>query len=421
MKTRGLGAVVALLLVSGAQAADAPRPQRAEPKTAADFLRRAQVPIRNEDWPAALAAVGRALALEPENLSALVTKGMVLTSSGKPREALEPLRRAVELRPDWPVAHLEYGRAIMATEDLSRWREALTQFDEALRLRPNYPNAFAIKASLLASKNDRTGVVATYRAWLRFSPRDPDIYASYAAVLERMGDKEGALDALDMALSGIDPNWRAFATRARLRLETGDVGGAAADVEAALRRDKNASLYVLRAKVRARQGQLDAALADLNAAVAEWPASLEALRERANLYERLNRFDMAVADVDRMLAIRPDYPPYLNHRCFTRAVGNIELEAALADCNASLSARPDNGDTLDSLGLLQLRRGDYAAAVAAYDAALAGNPKLADSLFGRGIAKVRLKAASDGEADMAAARKLSAGVEETFRSYGITP
>jgi tetratricopeptide (TPR) repeat protein len=76
---------------------------------------------------------------------------------------------------------------------------------------------------------------------------------------------------------------------------------------------------------------------------------------------------------------------------------------------------------LDSRGLVRLRMGDYPRAIADYDEALAANGKIAWSLYGRGIAKLRLGQKDGGEADIAKAREVRPDLPEEAKKRGITP
>ena len=48
-------------------------------------------------------------------------------------------------------------------------------------------------------------------------------------------------------------------------------------------------------------------------------------------------------------------------------------------------------------------------------------PRQADSLYGRGLAELQKGQASEGRADLEAARRLSPRLDETFASYGVKP
>ena len=62
---------------------------------------------------------------------------------------------------------------------------------------------------------------------------------------------------------------------------------------------------------------------------------------------------------------------------------------------------------------------ELANAIADYDAALKIEPKLAEALYGRGVARKRNGDSADGEADIAAAKAIKADAAEEFAQYGV--
>ena len=72
----------------------------------------------------ALAEADALLAAEPENPYFLELKGQVLLESGRPMEALVPLRRAVELSRAHPLIAGILGHALIATENEANFAEA---------------------------------------------------------------------------------------------------------------------------------------------------------------------------------------------------------------------------------------------------------------------------------------------------------
>ncbi len=55
------------------------------------------------------------------------------------------------------------------------------------------------------------------------------------------------------------------------------------------------------------------------------------------------------------------------------------------------------------------------------DAAVHGDASLMGSLYGRGIARLRLGQTAEGQADIAAATARDANVAARFAGYGVTP
>ncbi|MFI5002278.1 MAG: tetratricopeptide repeat protein, partial [Reyranellales bacterium] len=93
--------------------------------------------------------------------------------------------------------------------------------------------------------------------------------------------------------------------------------------------------------------------------------------------------------------------------------------AALADCDKALKLMPTNLDVRDTRGFMYMKLGDPAIAIVDYNAALDVDPNRAISLFGRGMAKIKMGQKKEGEADQAAARALNPAVERQFSVYGL--
>lgn len=64
------------------------------------------------------------LAIDPDNPYFLELKGQILLESGRPEQALQPLRRASELTTNHPLIASIFGHALIATEDPDNFAEA---------------------------------------------------------------------------------------------------------------------------------------------------------------------------------------------------------------------------------------------------------------------------------------------------------
>ena len=72
----------------------------------------------------AMAETDALLTAAPDDPYFLELKGQILLESGKPQEALDPLRRATELSNNQPLIATTFGHALIATEDSANFREA---------------------------------------------------------------------------------------------------------------------------------------------------------------------------------------------------------------------------------------------------------------------------------------------------------
>ena len=122
-------------------------------------------------------------------------------------------------------------------------------------------------------------------------------------------------------------------------------------------------------------------------------------------------------DYNEVIKLTPNDAGAYNSRCFARAIVGVELQGALSDCNESLRLKPDDADAVDSRAFTYLKLTQYGEAIADYNRALALNPKLASSLYGRGLAKRRNGDAAAGDADVAAAKEIRSVIADDFARY----
>ena len=74
---------------------------------------------------------------------------------------------------------------------------------------------------------------------------------------------------------------------------------------------------------------------------------------------------------------------------------------------------------LDSRGLTYLKMGQWDSAIEDYNEALRIDPKLASSLYGRGLAKLKTGDTTGGNTDIAAAKAIEANIVGDFARYGV--
>lgn len=109
-----------------------------EPDNVALLLNRAAVLSAHLKFDAAEQDLRRALR-HGENAEILTTLGMVLSKGGRAKEALEPLRRAVELAPNSAAAHYYLGEVYNRLDQLPA---ALASYEQACALQPSNWRAY---------------------------------------------------------------------------------------------------------------------------------------------------------------------------------------------------------------------------------------------------------------------------------------
>ncbi len=256
---------------------------------------------------------------------------------------------------------------------------------------PSDAAAFSRRAALASVRHDYASAIADLNRSCEMAPDNPEYLYQRGMALWGNHQSELALADFNAALKVKPDDVPALLARARLQVKT-DLGAATADLEAADRYLPKEAVEHLDIANVYEQGDL------LSAAVVQFSKWIDS-HERTDV---------------RM-------PSVLNSRCWTRALLDQQLDAALADCNGALRLQGDNPTYLDSRGLVYLRMRNYDKAIADYDAALALEPKIAWSRYGRGIARLRKGLATQGQADIAAATQLAPNIAETASKHGVNP
>jgi tetratricopeptide (TPR) repeat protein len=163
------------------------------------------------------------------------------------------------------------------------------------------------------------------------------------------------------------------------------------------------------------------ALADLTKALELRPNYILTLIDRAAAEADLHQYSAAVADTDRAIESQPESFLAQGSGCMIRAVANDNLDFALDDCNRALARDPGYAQALVARGLIFLRRGDYAQAIADEDNALAMNAGLATAFYTRGQAKIKSGDAAGGKADTDAAIAITPDIAERYNDLANAP
>ncbi len=228
-----------------------------------------------------------------------------------------------------------------------------------------------------------------------------------------------------IGFAGTPPERRAAAllVRGSIRSNEGQYTRALADFGRVMRIDaRNAQAYLERGIVHQARGAYDVAVRDFDLALSLQPGLQPALDRRAQVVEeRVGQYRQELVQLDEWLRDAPADAALLNERCWLRTVNNDNLDAALADCNASLAAGPNDANVHDSRGLVLYKRGDFAASLADYEVAVALAPERGHFLYGRGLARVALGMTAEGNADLARAEELEPGVARAYDGYNILP
>ena len=159
----------------------------------------------NELWqPAAIKDFDQALKLGPDNINALMHRGVAYGANGDYERGFADLNRAIEISPDFGKAY--YYRGVLYTLRGSSDR-ALADYGEAVRLEPQNPEGLIGRAGIYVRLGDMDGAITDYNAAIKLQPADPALYYNRGFALFNKGEYEKALQemqslALDVRIEG---------------------------------------------------------------------------------------------------------------------------------------------------------------------------------------------------------------------------
>lgn len=394
-----------LLILSCAAAAVAQDEDAGSSEDPVRIFDRGQDAHAKGDLRRALELYDAALKLRPEFAEAEFQKGVALASLKRLPEAEAALRRAAELKKDWPLPQSALGLLLLRA---GREREAETYLRRAAELDPKDTQALAALASL----RQRAGATTEALRLIKQATAHEDADASHwvwRARIERAAGDKAATTSVARAFQLDSHSFEAFVERAEQRAASGDLKGAGEDFQAALavapeheraqisrRREEieaagkvndcnEAAVPALEELLRRDPGNASAH-ACLGAAARKLdPAkSLEHYRAAAELDSKsvkyatgyaaalvqLRRFAEAAIVLRRVLAVAPD--DYAAHANLAAALDELkQYNEAIGEFKWLQQARPDLAVVYFFIARDYDLLGQYQLALESYEAFLA--------------------------------------------------
>jgi tetratricopeptide (TPR) repeat protein len=255
------------------------------------------------------------------------------------------------------------------------WLRKVAFYDREIASYPGDSGPYVDRALAHLCADQNADAVADYGRALAISPNSKRALMGRGLAKERVRDMAGAIADFTSFIA-LDPrNAEAYLNRALAYAAAADVKSALRDFATALAIDSDyVDAYNDRATVYADNGDLASAMADYDEAVRRNPDDLNTRINRGARFIRLGRTAQAIADFDKVLKAKPDDPVAHLDRCSARATAGIELDKALADCDADLQLRPGHPATLNTRADVLMQLGLYDEAIASLDAAVIADP-----------------------------------------------
>ena len=160
------------------------------------------------------------------------------------------------------------------------------------------------------------------------------------------------------------------------------------------------------------------AIKDYDKAISLKPDYVDALYNRGIALKELKRFDEALDDYSKAISLKPDHVEAFNNR------GNVlqklgRFSDAIKDFDRALSLRPNHVAALNSRGFTLQELGRFDEAMADYDKAIYLKPDYIDALHNRGTALKELKRFDEALDDYSKAISLKPDYADIFINRGV--
>jgi tetratricopeptide (TPR) repeat protein len=239
------GINIPLVATAAAPRPTPPRPTVVPPSRIDDFIAEGSNRLHRGDSPGAIAALDRAIAIDPKAADAYRMRAVARFSVlGWSKEAVQA----------------KSNRADVET--------ALKDLDESIRLDPNASESFALRGALRAAIDRRSpGALEDVNNALRLAPNSGAAYVARASVRGNQGDYRGAVEDATEAIQR-DPNSfytpMAYSIRGTAKAQLKDLAGGLRDQTQAIQLSPRYVLaYANRGQIRALMGDSQGALTDL--------------------------------------------------------------------------------------------------------------------------------------------------------------
>jgi tetratricopeptide (TPR) repeat protein len=314
-----------------------------------------------EDYPAALAALDKALSLKEEYTAAALSKARVLHKLNRPEDALIWLDNLHDSLPKHKGIGVLRARILI---DLKRFSEACAAFQY---LAQAFPDDYSIQLSLgllhMELEEDDQAIAVLSPLTLHNKMAD-EAYFYLARIAEKQQDTARALRnyrAIQQGRHFLSAQFKA----AQLLIQREDIN-AARDYLTHRRSefpDYNIGLVQLEVELLIKYEKTEEAYQLVDTALIESPDNIKLLYSRGLLAEKLGNILQLETDLRHIISLSPDNAEAINALGYTLADKTDRIDEGMVLIQQAMALAPNNPAIIDSLGWAHYRLGDLQQAL----------------------------------------------------------
>ncbi|MBH1980999.1 MAG: tetratricopeptide repeat protein [Burkholderiales bacterium] len=314
----------------------------------------------------AIGEANKALAIKPNSELAVLTLAQV---TGEAEAAGKVLATFLQKNPDAVEVRGAYARLLVEQKQLEPARD---QFLLLLKSAPDNVGALYALGIVALQLEDTKGAEQYFKRFLAVLEKSPgDTRDPFKALMilsqiaETRGDTAGAIAWLDKVDNSASSGYvEARLRRAQLIARGGNLDAARKALTEIETDDpaSQAQVLLVDAQFLRDAGYVQSAYTVLENALLRFPDNPELLYDYALLAERLDKLELMEASLRRVMALAPDNQHAYNALGYSLAERGIRLPEAHALIEKALQMAPGDPFIMDSMGWVQFRMGNLAAA-----------------------------------------------------------
>ncbi|MCA9911966.1 MAG: tetratricopeptide repeat protein [Anaerolineae bacterium] len=324
--------------------------------------------MESADYDAAIRFATEALETERENLTLYLTRGMAYYLRKRFAQAKDDFTAVLALQGNNLDALLMRGNAQL---QLGQAQAAIADYDEFLTISPDHPEApYGRRAAAYTSLGRFGEALDDYAAAIERSDDPAKLYFSRATLRYHLGDFPGVVEDCGEAIQNGYESPEAYAARGSAYVQLGLLPEAIADYTEAIDLDKrDADAYYNRGAVYLKMNKFEEAITDFSHVLRIDSTNLQAYYARATAYFESGDYRSARRDFSDVLKRDPNHVSALHKRGQSYRMRG-KYEQAVADLQRASELLPNQPAILADLGEVQMLLGDTHAAIASLKHAL---------------------------------------------------
>ena len=241
-----------------------------------------------------------------------------------------------------PVRLFERGQSAHSRGELEK---ALSFYEQALKVRPEFPEAEFQRGNALASLGRLPEADAAFRLAISYKKNWAMPYSALGTLLMRQSRDKEAEEMFRQALTVDAKEGVALRMLSEIRLRAGDAKSALEFAKrATATTDAPASAWIGFAVAEKANGNKVAAKAALDRVLADEPANVAALIERADLFTDEKNFELAIADLKAAAKLKPAEKAVASRLAYVLQQAGKSDEALEVAKAAGLEVQQPTGD-----------------------------------------------------------------------------